>query len=191
MIVSIALAALLDAPLQPQSSDACSLASGGVAGRVDFVAVLLFGTNKKTGDGLGGAIVQLGFELPDHAAFADTGVGEPGPSGWGVGEEFVFAAAGQWVGGGFERALGIQSEQAAAVFDRKRGRAGLAEVNANPPGMSGGNEVALRRVAADKAVERGRTEGGSHDEKNEDRDTEDEKKQGAGGFVRHASGIMR
>ena len=87
---------------------------------VGDLTVLVFGSDKKADEGSRGWLIDHGLNLPDHAAFADSGVGERRALVSGIVVEIVFAVADQRVGRGLERALRAQLEQNTAVFAGQR-----------------------------------------------------------------------
>ncbi len=136
-----------------------SLAGGGVfVVGIGDLTILVFGSDKKADEWGRGGLIDHGLDLPDHAAFADSGVGERGALVSGIVVEIVFAVADQRVGRGLERALRAQLEQNTAVFAGQRRGIFLAKVDACPSGESGGNEETLGLTTMKNEIEGGRAD---------------------------------
>src|SRR5208282_1585419 len=141
-----------------------SLAGGPVLARgVDFVAILVFGADEKTGKGCGGGFVDHGLNLPDHSSFANAGIRERRAPVAGIEEKIIFAVTSQRIGGSLQRSLRIQLQQKAPILHRQCRRAFLTKVYARPAVVSGRNQKTLRRPAIENHVKRSRTEKNSGD----------------------------
>src|SRR5271157_693696 len=152
------------------------LADGPVFVGVDFVAILVFPPDEEAGKRCGSAFVDHGLNLPDHAAFANASVRERRTAVACVVEKIVSPVAGLRIGGSLERSFVIQLEQTAAVFHRQWRRAFLAEIDAYPATVSGGNQEALGRPAMENKIEGGRAEHGSGDEDGKAEDNGDDER---------------
>ena len=74
---------------------------------VGDLAILVFGSDKKADEWSRGWLIDHSLNLPDHAAFADSGVGERRALVSGIVVEIVFAVAYERIGGSLERALRV------------------------------------------------------------------------------------
>jgi hypothetical protein len=146
------------------------------AGGVDFVSILVFCPDKKTGKRRGSALVDHGLNLPDHATFTNAGIRERRTAVACVVEKIVLPVTLLGIGRSLQRALRIELEQNVAIFRRQWRRTFPPEIDAHPPVVSGGNQEALGWTTMEQEIEGSWAEESGGDDKGKAEDCEDDER---------------